>query len=93
MDTMQKLNEGLEKLSGADLIECDNIERSQGNMTPIISFSSSYQLRIAAIALNTTPADLEVLPARQLNRILLTVNRFLLGNLDDEQIQLMKSEE
>ena len=90
---MQKLNEGLEKLSGADLIECDNIERSQGNMTPIISFSSSYQLRIAAIALNTTPADLEVLPARQLNRILLTVNRFLLGNLDDEQIQLMKSEE
>ena len=93
MDMIEQLEEGLNKLTGADLIDCDNIERSRGNITPIISMSMNYQLRIAAIALKTQPQDLEILPARQLQRILLKVNNFLLGDLDAEEITLKKSEE
>lgn len=93
MDIMDQLEEGLNKLTGADLIDCDAIERARGNITPIIATSMNYQIRIAAIALKTQPQDLEILPARQLHRILLKVNNFLLANLDAEEIRLPKSEE
>lgn len=93
MDVMKQLEEGLNKLTGADIIECDRIERSRGNLTPVISASAAYQLRIASIALATYPEDLEKLPARQFQRILLEVNNFLLANLDAEEIALPKSED
>lgn len=93
MDVMKQLAEGLEKLTGVELIECDQLERQRGNVTPVISTSGAYQLRIAAIALNTDPHELQRLPARKLQRILIEVNHFLLANLDEEEIVLPKSEE
>ena len=91
--TVIDLEERLKKLTGHDFIECESIERAQGNMTPIISFSASFQLRIAAIALGTNPGDLQDLPIRSLNKILMSVNSFLLRNLEEEPIPLLNSGE
>lgn len=93
MDVMKRLEEGLNKLTGEDLIECDQIERNRGNLTPVIAASAAYQLRIASIALATDTEDLKKLPARQFQKILLEVNNFLLANLDAEEIVLPKSED
>lgn len=93
MNVMKQLEDGLNKLTGEDLIECDQIERSRGNLTPVIAASAAYQLRIASIALATDADDLKKLPARQFQKILLEVNNFLLANLDAEEIVLPKSDE
>ena len=89
----KELEEGLKALKGTDFLECEAIERSRDNLTPIISMSAGFQIRIAAMALKTNPAELEELPLRQLNKILMIVNRFLLANLGDEEIRLKKLDE
>ena len=83
----EKLIAGLNALTGVDFKEAENLERRRGNMIPVINFSTSFQVRLAAMALKTTPQELERLPMKQLNRIILEVSNFLLSDSEEEVVQ------
>lgn len=82
----EKLITGLNNLSGVDFKEAENLERRRGNLIPVINFSTSFQIRLAAMALKTTPQELERLPMKQLNHIILEVSNFLLSDSESETV-------
>lgn len=61
---IEKLNAGLQKLTGLDFEEAESAERAAGNNFPLISFSSSFQARLAAKALEINVHDLKEMPLR-----------------------------
>ena len=65
MIDMEKLSAGLEKLRGYDLEEAEAAERAAGNNFPELSFTKSFQARLAAKALDMNPFDLKELSLKE----------------------------
>ena len=77
-----KLQSGLNKLTGLDFEQCEAAERAAGNTFPEITFSKSFQARLAARALNINPHDIKNLPVRDYQRVCSTCFGFLFGSLE-----------
>ena len=75
----EKLNEGLNKLTGYDLEACERDERAVNNNYPDLTFSKSFQIRLAARALEVRPDELKNLPLKDYNRVCQMVFGFLFG--------------
>lgn len=88
---LDELETKLETLTGVDFEEAESVERQLGNLTPMITFSSSFQARIAAMALGVTPHELKALKLPEYNDIIGRVSNFLFGT-SAERIRLKKSE-
>ena len=84
-DIAGTLEKALSALKGTDYIECETLERRNGNISPMIMFSSGFQCRLAAMALGTNPGDVEDLPLSKFNAIITATNNFLLKSLGDEE--------
>ena len=74
---MEKLEAGLKKLRGYDLIELEKEERLTGNNALELSTSKSFQARLAARALGVNPHDLMELPANEFNQVCIRTFGFL----------------
>lgn len=73
----QKLEEGLNKLTGYDLLTLEQEERLTGNTALELSTSKSFQARLAAKALNMNVNDLKALPLKEFNQICVRCFGFL----------------
>lgn len=88
---ISKLEEKLELLTGNDFEEAEKIERQTGNTASVISTTSSFAVRLAAMALGCLPHDLKALPIAKYTVVLSKTSNFLFGALAEE-IALKKSE-
>ena len=79
MIDMEKLSAGLEKLRGLDLEEAEAAERAAGNNFPELSFSKSFQARLAAKALDMNPFDLKELSLKEYDSACRKIFNFLFG--------------
>ena len=86
MVDITKLEEKLNGLRGLDFDAAEAQERAAGNNYPDVSFTKGFQIRLAAIALGVTPAELKELPLRQYARLCTRVSAFLFGSLEDETV-------
>lgn len=77
---IEKLNEGLKNLTGLDYEIAEKSERENRNMTPLINFSTSFQIRLAAKALGTNPHEIKALPIKEYTLIANTVSNFLFSD-------------
>lgn len=73
----QKLDEGLNKLNGFDMLELEKEERLTGNTTLELSTSKSFQARLAAKALGMNVHDLKALPLKEFNQVCVRCFGFL----------------
>lgn len=73
------LIEKLNALTGLDFELAETQERAAGNNASEISFSKSFQARLAAQALNVPVADIKELPIRQYIDVCARVVLFLFG--------------
>ena len=81
---IEKLNAGLQKLTGLDFEEVESAERAAGNNFPLISFSSSFQARLAAKALEINVHDLKEMPLRDYDAACRQVFNFLFSSSASE---------
>lgn len=72
-----KLHDGLNRLSGRELLLAEQAERNTGNKMAELSLSKSFQARLAALALEVPVDDLKELPLREFNLVTSTVFTFL----------------
>ncbi len=72
-----KLEAGLAKLKGHDLIALEKEERLTGNTALELTTSKSFQVRVAARALGVNPHDLLDLPINESNAICIQTFGFL----------------
>lgn len=72
----EKLNAGLENLTGKDLERLEKIARSMGERLPEITLSKKYQALVAAKALGVKYDDITDLPAKQYLEVTLSVFNF-----------------
>ena len=82
MATIEKINtenleEKLNTLRGIDFEAAETQERGAGNPAVEITFSKSFQTRIAALALGVNVHDLKALPLKKYLAITNQVSRFL----------------
>ena len=77
MIDMEKLQSGLEKLRGLDLEECEAAERAAGNNFPELSFSKSFQARLAAKALEMNVHDLKEMSLKDYDSACRAIFNFL----------------
>ena len=91
MIDLAKLNEGLNNLRGLDFELAEAQERAAGNNFPEVSFSKSFQARLAALALNVPVADIKELPVRQFMEVCGATFNFIYGTSADAT-QSAKSE-
>lgn len=89
---IEKLKEGLKKLTGADYESAEKAERALGNITPLINFSTPFQIRLAAMALGTNPPELKTLPINEYSLLATTVSNFLLTGSEATEEQPQQSE-
>lgn len=75
-----KLEEKLAELTGHDFELAEFAERNVGNSTPLLTFSSAFQARLAARALDCTPGDLKDLPLKEYTAIINRTANFLFGS-------------
>lgn len=92
MTDITKLEEKLMMLKGRDFELAEFAERNKGNNTPLLSFSSAFQARLAAMALDCTPDDLKDLPLREYTAIINRTANFLFGSSEKNAIPSAKSE-
>ena len=83
MTDVNKLREGLNKLTGLDFEAAETAERAAGNAYPILNFSKSFQARLAATALDENVHDLKALPLREYNLLTNEVSNFLTSTSDE----------
>ena len=77
MIDFDKLNEGLNNLRGYDLELAETQERATGNTSIDLSFTKSFQARLAAIALKMPADEVKALPLREYARVCGAVLSFL----------------
>lgn len=80
----QKLKDGLSKLRGLDFEAAESQERLSGNNFPDVTFSRTFQARMAALALGMNVHDIKGLPMREYNRVCQTVFNFFYSTSGDE---------
>ena len=83
MDT-SKLSEKLNNLRGLDFELAETQERVAGNNFPDVTFTKSFQARLAAQALEVPVADIKELPLKKYNQVCGTVFNFLFTSSGDE---------
>ncbi len=81
MFDMDKMEAGLNELTGVDFEQAENAERMNGNMMPDISFSKSFQARLAAKALNVPIEKVKAAKINEFTTVTTQVSNFLFGNL------------
>ena len=74
---LSKLETGLESLTGRDYESAERMARMQGDATPMIQYSSSFQAALAATALGVTNAELKELPIKMYAKVIGRVTSFL----------------
>lgn len=79
MVDFEKLDAGLNKLRGYDLEEAEAAERAAGNNYVNLSFSKSFQARLAAKALEMNVHDLRELPLKEYDAACQRVFLFFFG--------------
>lgn len=84
---VQKLTEGLGKLTGYDMEKVETECRNAGNNSLFITTTSDFQSRIASRALGISVHELRSLPFREYNRMLNEVTRFLYGSMDEVGVE------
>ena len=87
-----KLVEKLETLRGLDFEAAEAEERAAGNTAVEMTFSKSFQVRLAAKALGENVHDLKSLPLKDYYKITAQVSRFLFAGLEGEETQSANSE-
>ena len=75
----------LAALKGHDFELAEFAERNKGNSSPLITFSSAFQARLAAIALKCTPDDLKDLSIKEYTAIINRTANFLFGSSESEK--------
>lgn len=88
----KNLIEKLETLRGLDFEAAEAEERAAGNTAVEMTFSKSFQVRLAAKALGANVHDLKSLPLKDYYKITSQVSRFLFTGLEEEEIPSEKSE-
>ena len=78
-----KLDAGLKNLRGLDFEAAEAQERAGGNNYPDVTFSKSFQARLAAMALGTTAADIKEMPLKDFTQVTQTVFNFLFAPSGD----------
>ena len=73
----KELEEKLGTLTGNDLLTAERDCRAAGETFPTLNFSSAFQARLAARALNVNPHDINDLPLKEFNRVCQIVFNFL----------------
>lgn len=86
-----KLDAGLKNLRGLDFETAEAQERAGGNNYPDVTFSKSFQARLASLALKIPVADVKELPLRDFTQVTQTVFNFLFAP-SDGAVSLEKSE-
>ena len=81
---MEKLSAGLQNLRGLDLEECEAAERAAGNNFPELSFTKSFQARLAAKALEMNVHDLKEMPLKDYDAACRLVFNFLFAGSASE---------
>ena len=84
MVDITKIEDGLNKLRGLDFEQAEREERTAGNTFPDVTFSKSFQARLAAAAIGVTVHDINELPLREFNRATQAVFNFLFGSSVEE---------
>ena len=79
MVDLEKLAEGLNKLSGYDMEEAESAERAAGNTFVNLSLTKSFQARLAAKALSMNVHDLRALPIKEYDAVCQKVFLFFFG--------------
>ncbi|MBR4153369.1 MAG: hypothetical protein IKT98_10480 [Selenomonadaceae bacterium] len=64
MVDLEKLDEGLSKLTGLDYEEAARAERATGNNAVALATDERFLIRLAAIALETNANELKALPIK-----------------------------
>ena len=77
---LEKLNAGLNNLRGLDFESAERQERTAGNNFPDVTFSKSFQARLAATALGVPVADIKELPLREFTQATGAVFNFLFAS-------------
>ena len=88
---IKALNEKLANLRGLDFELAETQERATGNNFPDLTFTKSFQARLAAMALNVPVADVKELPMKQYIQVCQGTFTFFYGSSGDET-SLEKSE-
>lgn len=83
----ESLKNKLQGLNGLDFIEVEREARLDGDVMPMISFSTNFQIRLAARALETNPHELEKLPLNQYVQIANTVSNFFFTDSDEDSTE------
>lgn len=89
---IKKLEEGLNSLTGLHFEQAEKQERLTGNVTPDLSFSKSFQARLAAFALDMNVHDIKELPLKEYSLVTQKVSNFLFSGSAEEEIASPKSE-
>lgn len=92
MIDITNLTEKLNSLSGLDFEECEAEERKIGNNSIDITFSKSFQARLAARALGCNPHDIKNLPLRKYSKVVTGVLTFLFSDSEADETQTENSE-
>lgn len=74
---IEEINLDLDGLSGNDTLNAERMARAQGDMTPQMMFSQTYQLCLAAKASGITVNNLKKLSLKDVNKVYMAVNSFL----------------
>lgn len=80
---MEKLKEGLSKLTGNDYERAERDERASGNTAAVMLSSPSFATRLASYALDKPARELKALPIREYLRLNTEVWLFLNGTTDE----------
>ena len=75
-----ELQKQLQNLTGRDFMEAEKEARSTGDVMPLITFSTGFQIRLAARALKLNPREMETLPLNQYAKVASTVSNFIFGS-------------
>lgn len=81
---LTNIEEKLQGLTGNDFAEAENEERLQGNIMPMIQFSSGFLVRLAARALGVNHNDIKSLPLNEYTRVTSKVSNFLFSTSDED---------
>ena len=87
------LTEKLESLRGLDFEAAETQERAAGNSAIEMSFSKSFQARLAAKALGVNIHDIKALPMKEYFKITNAVSRFLYNGSESEETASNTSEQ
>ena len=86
-ENTKELREALSKLTGNDFERAERAELTAGNNAPLLSWTKSFQARIAAKALGVPAPEIRNLPIKEYNAITHEVFNFLYGTSEESVLE------